>query len=128
MCDTSPILIPNPDVELEEKVRKLTTSLKSKSMKGDATKDARLPQEDSTIHKKANNFKSGVTNNHNTAVDPLMNLSEHYKGILSGLGEDPERQGLLRTPERAAKAMLFFTKGYRESISGKISFYIDILY
>lgn len=32
------------------------------------------------------------------------------------MGEDPARQGLMRTPERAAKAIMFFTKGYKEKI------------
>ena len=42
----------------------------------------------------------------------IENLSEHYKGVLAQIGEDPEREGLLRTPERVAKAMLFLTHGY----------------
>ncbi|WP_106830016.1 GTP cyclohydrolase I FolE [Parabacteroides pacaensis] len=41
-------------------------------------------------------------------------LSSHYKSIVSLLGEDPNREGLLKTPERVAKAMQFLTKGYKE--------------
>lgn len=32
------------------------------------------------------------------------------------MGEDPNREGLLNTPERYAKALLFFTKGYEENL------------
>src|ERR1700739_1670825 len=42
----------------------------------------------------------------------IENLSEHYKGVLEQIGEDPGREGLLKTPERVAKAMLFLTQGY----------------
>ena len=36
----------------------------------------------------------------------------HYREILRLLGEDPDREGLIKTPERVAKAMSFITKGY----------------
>lgn len=41
-------------------------------------------------------------------------LAVHYKEILSLLGENAEREGLVKTPERVAKAMLTLTRGYRE--------------
>lgn len=41
------------------------------------------------------------------------NLTENYRESLSLLGEDPEREGLLKTPERVAKAMQFLTQGYQ---------------
>ncbi|XP_022603993.1 GTP cyclohydrolase 1 [Seriola dumerili] len=46
----------------------------------------------------------------------LPALAAAYTTILRGLGEDPQRQGLLKTPWRAATAMQFFTKGYQEKI------------
>ncbi|MGH8355774.1 MAG: GTP cyclohydrolase I, partial [Pseudomonas sp.] len=39
-------------------------------------------------------------------------LPQHYRAILRGLGEDPEREGLLDTPQRAAKAMQYLCHGY----------------
>jgi GTP cyclohydrolase I len=44
--------------------------------------------------------------------EKLKLLSSHYKEILKLLGEDPEREGLLDTPVRVAKAMQYFTHGY----------------
>jgi GTP cyclohydrolase I len=44
--------------------------------------------------------------------DKISEIAGHYKQILTGIGEDPEREGLLKTPERAAKAIQFLTHGY----------------
>lgn len=41
-------------------------------------------------------------------------LSEHYKEIIRLLGENPEREGLVKSPERVAKAMQFMLQGYDE--------------
>ena len=44
----------------------------------------------------------------------IERLAYHYREILSLLGEDPDREGLVKSPERIAKAMSFVTKGYSE--------------
>lgn len=45
-------------------------------------------------------------------TDKINEMAEHYTDILNKLGEDPEREGLIKTPERVAKAMQFLTHGY----------------
>jgi len=47
-------------------------------------------------------------------ADRIGRLAYHYREILSLLGEDPDREGLVKTPDRVAKAMSFITKGYAE--------------
>lgn len=42
-------------------------------------------------------------------------LVEHYRSILGLLGEDPQREGLVKTPERMAKAMQYLTQGYGQN-------------
>ena len=44
-------------------------------------------------------------------------VASSYRGILQNLGEDPTREGLVNTPMRAAKAIMFFTKGYEETVA-----------
>lgn len=46
----------------------------------------------------------------------IEKLSASYKNILALLGEDVDRDGLLDTPNRAAKAMQFLTRGYKQSL------------
>ncbi len=41
-------------------------------------------------------------------------VKDRYKNIIEDLGEDTDRDGLLKTPERAAKAMQFLTQGYNQ--------------
>ena len=57
------------------------------------------------------NFKKEEQYNPET----IERLKEHYTDVLRLLGEDPEREGRVKTPERMAKAMCFLTKGYEEN-------------
>ena len=45
-------------------------------------------------------------------------MEDLFRSVLEGLGEDPEREGLRKTPERVSKAMRFMTKGYQEDAVG----------
>lgn len=47
-------------------------------------------------------------------AEKTKRLAENYRETLAILGEDPEREGLLKTPERVAKAMQFFMQGYEQ--------------
>ncbi|CAF1494686.1 unnamed protein product [Adineta ricciae] len=51
----------------------------------------------------------------------VLKISRNYQSILESIGEDPLRQGLLKTPNRAAEALVFFTKGYEQSIRDVVS-------
>jgi len=42
------------------------------------------------------------------------NVASHIEAVLREIGEDPQREGLLRTPQRVGKAFQFLTKGYHE--------------
>jgi GTP cyclohydrolase I len=43
-------------------------------------------------------------------------MEQHWKAIIEAIGEDPNREGLQKTPERAAKAFKFLTRGYRQDV------------
>lgn len=47
--------------------------------------------------------------------ETISRIAEHYAEILRLIGENPNREGLLKTPMRAAKALYYITQGYREN-------------
>ena len=46
----------------------------------------------------------------------LARMEETFRNLLEAIGEDPQREGLLRTPSRAARAFEFLTNGYRQDV------------
>ena len=45
-------------------------------------------------------------------LDKIETISENYRSIIKNLGEDTQREGIIKTPDRAAKAMQYLTHGY----------------
>jgi GTP cyclohydrolase I len=46
----------------------------------------------------------------------IEDMQAHYTGLIEGVGEDIHREGLLKTPERAAKAMAYLCRGYTQDL------------
>lgn len=51
-----------------------------------------------------------------TSQQQMERMTDAVRTLLEGVGEDPEREGLLKTPQRVAKAMQFLTSGYNQSL------------
>lgn len=52
-----------------------------------------------------------------TSVKNYESLVQNYQGIIENVGENPQREGLVDTPVRAAKAMEFLTQGYKQDLN-----------
>ena len=48
-------------------------------------------------------------------------MEQHFRKIIEGIGENPNREGLLKTPQRASKAYEFFTQGYKKDVKDIIN-------
>ncbi|TKC49878.1 GTP cyclohydrolase 1 [Neophocaena asiaeorientalis asiaeorientalis] len=82
-----------------------------------STPTEKQPRPESKSVQPADGWKGERPRNEEDNELNLPNLAAAYSSILRSLGEDPQRQGLRKTPWRAATAMQFFTKGYQETIS-----------
>lgn len=51
----------------------------------------------------------------------MKDLAQHYRHIIESIGEDADREGLRDTPERAAQAMAFLTRGYGLSLEDTVN-------
>lgn len=52
--------------------------------------------------------------------EKVEKLTAVYRDLITTIDEDVERQGLKKTPLRAARALWFFTRGYRQNLSGQL--------
>jgi GTP cyclohydrolase IA len=51
----------------------------------------------------------------------IEQIQSHYAAIIEGLGEDLQREGLIKTPERAAKAMAYLCRGYDQDLKSVLN-------
>jgi len=91
--------------------------MKSKSMKHEKTLSDTLANNSRSSYSGVSMCEDDDCLDAMTDNEPqiIETLSSAVTTILGGLGENPEREGLLKTPERVAKSLRFLTKGYREN-------------
>eukprot|EP00088_Acartia_fossae_P026780 TRINITY_DN27569_c0_g1_i1.p1 TRINITY_DN27569_c0_g1~~TRINITY_DN27569_c0_g1_i1.p1 ORF type:complete len:243 (+),score=30.96 TRINITY_DN27569_c0_g1_i1:147-875(+) len=72
----------------------------------------------SPYHKDSGVSDTDTAKDHGNPRDEMIPaVAASYRNILKQMGEDPNREGLLETPMRAAKAMMYFTHGYGQTVS-----------
>eukprot|EP01097_Dermamoeba_algensis_P002437 TRINITY_DN1962_c0_g1_i1.p1 TRINITY_DN1962_c0_g1~~TRINITY_DN1962_c0_g1_i1.p1 ORF type:complete len:227 (-),score=44.13 TRINITY_DN1962_c0_g1_i1:207-887(-) len=75
-----------------------------------------LQQDGAGVVMPRNKYSSSMTWAEKNSPENLNMMASAVKTLLNGVGEDPEREGLVKTPERLAKALVFFTSGYHHSL------------
>ncbi len=73
------------------------------------------------VYESPSQVLSRLGDNELSTISRIDSLSDNYLNILEAIGENPDREGLKKTPNRAAKAILHFTKGYEETIEDLVS-------
>ncbi|CAF0939441.1 unnamed protein product [Adineta steineri] len=107
--------LPHDSVNLT--VRSVKSCTCSNHDNGDSDRNTNAPRKYSVLDEKA--LREDDTKL--VRDQRVQTMSRSYEIILESIGEDPTRQGLLKTPKRAAEALVFFTKGYEQSIREIVS-------
>jgi len=76
---------------------------------------------DADLNSTSASMKNDTTDSKRLKKEAFSDMMDCYSKLLSHVGEDPKRQGLLKTPERAANALLFFTKGYEQNLDNVLN-------
>ncbi len=74
----------------------------------DRGRDVKYRDRDMLEHNEMNGYSK--IDQYNPAA--IERMAEQFRAVITELGEDPEREGLIKTPERVAKALQFLTHGY----------------
>ena len=61
--------------------------------------------------------KPSLVNGIHSVAEPIDPIAEHVQSMLGLLGENPQREGLVKTPDRAAKALRYLTRGYTANLN-----------
>lgn len=91
-----------------------SNSISTYSMKPSETADENAPR--ITTRPDRNSSKGQESNIPVPSEVGMDEMMESVRTMLLGIGEDPEREGLLKTPKRVAEAMRFLTSGYSQSL------------
>ncbi len=91
---------------------------KSSAVNGKSNnKTLNQPEDRNVFPRPDRNTHNGQQVSIKPTTEPVQEkLEDAVHAILEGVGEDPEREGLLKTPKRVAEAMLFLTQGYNQSL------------
>lgn len=74
------------------------------------------------FHPKAKSTLSRINASPAEKAASQTRLAAAVRTVLECIGEDPDREGLLRTPERYAQALMWMTRGYEERLAGMINY------
>lgn len=94
----------------------MTTTSSKGSNQSPSSSDLGKKVIDSRPDRTTHQGKAVVTEPKLSPSEAREQLTEAFEKVLEGVGEDPQREGLLKTPKRVAESMLFLTQGYSQSL------------